>query len=200
MNYITIGREFGSRGREIGKLIGEKLSIPCYDKEFIDVVAEKSGANAKFIETLDEKGFAKFFNSIIINNIPIGTQVPNYYKIPMNDQLFILQSDLLKELSKRGNCIFVGRCADFLLSKCDILSVFIHAPIEKRIEYIIGKYKITLYEAKNLVKKIDKKRKEYYNHYTSKKWGNADSYHLSVDSSKFSIESIADIIIEAYKK
>lgn len=197
MKYIAIGRQYGSGGRNIGKKVAEKLNIPIYDSELITLASQKSGISANFIETLDEKGVASFFHSLISS--PMGVVIPNYYNLTTNDQLFFLQSDIIKELAKKGDCIFVGRCADYILDGQDILNVFIHAPIEYRKEVIGKRYNVSQEEALSRVQKIDKKRKAYYNHYTSKKWGEVNSYHLSIDSSKIENDSIVDIIIKAFE-
>ncbi len=197
MNYITIGRQYGSGGRNLGKAIAEKLGIPIYDSELITLASQKSGISATYIEALDEKGVASFFHSLISS--PMGVVIPNYYNLTTNDQLFFLQSDIIKELAKKGECIFVGRCADYILDSVNTLNVFIHAPIDYRKEVIKTRYNISAEEALSKVQKIDKKRKAYYNHYTSKKWGDVMSYDLSIDSSKIAHDKIIDIIITAFR-
>lgn len=197
MKYITIGRQYGSGGRNIGKDLAKKLGLPIYDTELITLASQKSGISADFIETLDEKGIASFFHSLISS--PIGLVVPNYYNLTTNDQLFFLQSDIIKELAKKGKSIFVGRCADYILEGDDCLSIFIHASIEYRQEEIAKRYNITKEDALSRIQKIDRKRKVYYNHYTSKKWGAVESYNLSIDSSKISYNKIIDIITNAFK-
>lgn len=196
MKYITIGRQYGSGGRNIGKDVAEKLGIPIYDSELITLASQKSGISAEYIETLDEKGTASFFHSLVTS--PMGMAIPNYYNLTTNDQIFFLQSDIIKELAKKGDCIFVGRCADYILEGEDNLSVFIHAPIEYRKEEIAKRYKISGEEALSKLNQIDKKRKVYYNHYTSKKWGDAENYNLAIDSSRITHDKIVDIIISAF--
>ena len=199
MKYITIGRQYGSGGRQIGKILSEKLNIPVYDTELITLASQKSGISAEYIEALDEQGTASFFHFLLINSSPIGSVIPNYYNMTTNDQLFFLQSDIIKELAKKGDCIFVGRCADYILEKQDILNVFIYAPLEYRAKVIAKRYNVSEDEALSRAQKIDRKRKAYYNHYTSKKWGEVESYHLSLDAARLGQEKIIDIIIKAFK-
>lgn len=199
MKYITIGRQYGSGGRLIGKELASKLEIPFYDKELIDLASQKSGISTEYIESLDEKGTANFFHSLMMNATPMGAIMPNYFNITTNDQLFFLQSDIIKELAKKGDCIFVGRCADYILENSNVLNVFIHAPLEFRAKEIAKRYEISESKAMDNIKKIDKKRKGYYNHYTSKQWGYVENYDLAIDSSKFDKDTIIDLIIKGYK-
>lgn len=199
MKHITIGRQFGSGGRSIGKKVAERLGMPFYDRELIMLVSQKSGVSAKYIESLDEKGTASFFHSLVLNATPAGAIMPNYFNISTNDQLFILQSEIIKELAKKTSSIFIGRCADYVLEGENILNVFIHAPHNFRLQNIARRYSISHKEAEYRLNKIDKKRKAYYNHYTSRKWGNVENYHLAIDSSKIPEDKIVEIIINAYK-
>ncbi|MFW5780305.1 MAG: AAA family ATPase [Bacillota bacterium] len=199
MKHITIGRQYGSGGRNIGKKVAEKLGMPVYDRELIMLASQKSGVSAKYIESLDEKGTANFFHSLVINAAPTGAIMPNYFNITTNDQLFILQSEIIKELAKKTGSIFIGRCADYVLEDENILSIFIHAPYNFRLKNIAQRDAKSYKQAEDKLNKIDKKRKSYYNHYTNKKWGDVENYHLAIDSSKISEEKIVEIIIEAYK-
>lgn len=207
MKHITIGRQYGSGGRAIGKKIAEKLNIAYYDTELIHLASHKSGMSKEYIESLDEKGTASLFNSLMMNSIPFTNvmpytpiyTMPMYYSTITNDQLFRLQSEIILELALKGSAIFVGRCADYVLRDKDILSIFIHAPKNVREENIVKVYQCDKNEAVHRIKTIDKKRKEYYNYYTSKEWSAVDSYHLSIDSSKFSDDEIVDLIAKAYK-
>lgn len=200
MKYITIGRQYGSGGRLIGKELATRLGIPFYDKELIELASQKSGISKDYIESLDEKGTANFFHSLMMNATPMGAIMPNYFNITTNDQLFFLQSDIIKELAKKGNCIFVGRCADYILENSNVMNIFIHAPLDYRVQEITKRYELTESEAMDSVKKIDKKRKSYYNHYTSNQWGNVENYDLAIDSSKFDKDTIIDLIVKGFSK
>jgi cytidylate kinase len=200
MKYITIGRQYGSGGRLIGKELSERLGIPCYDSELIQLASAESGISPEYIESLDEKGTANFFHALMINATPMGTIMPNYFNMTTNDQLFFLQSEIIKELAKKGDAIFVGRSADFVLEGKNTLNIFIHAPEEYRINALAARNEITKNEAASRIKKIDKKRKSYYNHYTSKNWSQATNYHLTIDSSKFEQAIIVDLVIKAFNQ
>lgn len=198
MKYITIGRQYGSGGRLIGKELSERLGIPCYDSELIQLASVKSGISPEYIESLDEKGTASFFHALMLNSNPMGAIMPNYFNMTTNDQLFFLQSEIIKELAKKGDAIFVGRCADFVLEGKKALNIFIHAAKEYRVKALADRNEITESEASNRIQKIDKKRRSYYNHYTSKRWSDATNYDLSIDSSKFEQAIIIELISKLF--
>lgn len=205
MKYITIGRQYGSGGRDIGLMLSERLSIPYYDNELIHMASERSGLSKKDIESLDEKGRASLLQSIFANNMPmsmspLGMEMPYYLNITTSDRIYILQSEIIRELARKESAIFVGRCADYVLKDKKILNVFIHAPIEYRIDKLCDKYKIKRDEAMGRIKKIDKQRTAYYNYFTNKQWSSVESYHMTIDSSRFDHDSVADIVIQAYNK
>lgn len=197
---ITIGRQFGSGGREIGQKISGALNIPFYDDEIIALAAEKSGMSSSVLKTVDEKA-GSFLYSLSISTTPFGANASPIYEMPINDKLFLAQSEVIKDLAIKGSCVIVGRCADYVLrAQPHILSVFIRADIEHRINR-----KRPLNEGlaenklKELILKTDKKRASYYNYYTSKKWGYAESYNLTIDSGLFGSDRTADIVVSAYK-
>lgn len=208
MKYITIGRQYGSGGRDIGKKLSEKLNIPYYDNELIQIASERSGLSEENIESLDEKGRANILQTVFANGLPItttmayppvGADMPYYFNITTSEQLFVLQSNIIKELAKKESAIFIGRCADYVLKDKDTLDIFIHAPVDKRMCKLCEKYEIDDGEAKKRIKKIDKKRRSYYNHFTNKLWSDVESYHMTIDSSKFEEDAIVDMIEDAYK-
>lgn len=209
MKHITIGRQYGSGGRDIGKRLSEKLKIPYYDNELIQIASDRSGLSREDIESLDERGRANVLQTLFSNGLPvpttmhyppIGSDMPYYFSITTSDQLFALQRDIIKELSKKGSAIFIGRCADYILKDQDSLDIFIHAPLDNRVGKLCDKYDIDINEAKKRVKKIDKKRRSYYNYFTDKLWSDVESYHLTIDSSKFDEDVIVNMVAEAYKK
>lgn len=197
---ITIGRQYGSGGREIGHTLGKVLNIPVYDKELLDLASEKSGMSREYLEKLDEQGTASFFQSLVFNATLIGNVATNYY-IPMNDQLFILQSEMIVELATKSDCIIIGRCADDVLKdKFKLIKVFITGNLECRIKKVMERHNKTCEEAKQEVAKIDKKRASYYDYYTRQSWQNISNYDISLNSSKFSINEIVDILAALYRK
>jgi len=187
---ITIGREFGSGGREIGLKLAEKLNIPFYDKELIVHTAEKSNLEQSIIEHYDEKHAFPAFSSSNIFDI---------YQMPMSDRVYIAQAEVIREIAKKGSCIIVGRCADFILDdEPDCFKIFIHAPMHEKIErkrsVLPGKSDS---EIESHIRKIDKKRARYYTYYTDRTWGMSLTYNLSIDSSVLGIDGTVELISQA---
>ena len=198
---IAIGRQFGSGGREIGHLVAKKLGIDYYDKELLTEAAKSSGMNCDFFEAADERS-PKFFSNLIA--FSAGYHGGSYLvgSTPISsDNIYRKQSEVILALAKRSNCVIMGRTADYILrDEPNTISVFIHASMEQRLERIMKRdHCKSLEEARVLAEKKNKLRAEYYNFYTEKRWGDAQSYDLSIDSSKLSIEATADIIVQYVK-
>lgn len=198
---ITIARQVGSGGREVGELVAKNLGIDYHDKSLISMAAEKSGLSPEVLHNTDEKATPSFLYSIAMGGmgmVPFTHGMP--YDTPINDRLFVLQSGIIEELAKDHSCVFIGRCADFVLRDFDnVLKVFIYANPEKRAETIAKRNDISLAEARNLATKLDKKRSSYYGYYTSKKWGRSENYDLMIDTTKIGTEGAAKIIEEYVK-
>lgn len=198
---ITIARQVGSGGREVGELVAKNLGIDYHDKSLINMAAEKSGLSPEVLHNTDEKATPSFLYSIAMGGmgmVPFSHGMP--YDTPINDRLFVLQSGIIEELAKSHSCVFIGRCADFVLRDFDnVLRVFVYADIEKRAETIAKRNDISISEAKNLAAKLDKKRSNYYGYYTSKKWGRSENYDLMIDTTKIGVEGAAKIIEEYVK-
>ncbi|MDR2086723.1 MAG: cytidylate kinase-like family protein [Dysgonamonadaceae bacterium] len=186
-NYvITIGRQLGSGGKQIGELLSRKLGIPCYDKELILIASRESGLGKEFFEKFDEKNSFSFFSNIF---------TPHSGNYLCNETLFGIQSDVIKKLAEKESCIFVGRCADYILRNHPrLLSIFIHANFNDRIGRIIAKKNCTEKDAKSLLEQTDRKRAEYYNYYSNKLWGMSTSYDLCVNSSVLGIEETTEFL------
>ena len=198
---ITIARQVGSGGREVGELVAKNLGIDYHDKSLISMAAEKSGLSPEVLHNTDEKATPSFLYSIAMGGmgmVPFTHGMP--YDTPINDRLFVLQSGIIEELAKSHSCVFIGRCADFVLRDFDnVLRVFVYADIEKRAETIAKRNDISISEARNLATKLDKKRSNYYGYYTSKKWGRSENYDLMIDTTKIGVEGAARIIEEYVK-
>lgn len=193
---ITIGRQFGSGGRAIGKLIAEKLGIPFYDKEIIKHIAEESGYSPEIINHYDEKPTNSFLYSLSLGAYTYGNTVTGIPEMPMSDKIFMVQSDVIKGLAKKGPCVIIGRCAESVLKdEFDIFSVFIHADIDARMLRVAEYEKITSDQAFDLIKKSDKKRASYHNYYSELKWGDATSYDICINS-KIGFENAAQVIVD----
>lgn len=193
---ITIGRQFGSGGREIADIIAKKLDIPLYDKEMLAIGAKDSGICQELFESHDEKPTNSFLYSLVMDTYSMGYSSNTYTDMPLNHKVFLAQFDAIKKIANQGPCVLVGRCADYALeSYANCLSVFIHADLDSRVRRIARIYDLTDGKAKDTILKSDKKRATYYNYYTNKKWGAAESYELCLDSSKLGIQGTADAII-----
>jgi len=198
-NYtITIGRQLGSGGKRIGKLLAQRLNIPCYDKELLHMASLESGLGKDVFEDFDEKSsysaFGKYFG---YRSGFMGYNEINYL---CNETLFKIQSDVIRKLAEKESCIFIGRCADYILRdvpKC--LKIFVCADMTDRINRIAEDEKLTKKEAQARIAENDKKRPSYYSYYSNKVWGMAASYDLCISSSYMSLEEIADLIVEQVK-
>ena len=192
---ITIGRQCGSGGKMIGQKIAEKLGVKCYDKELLTRAAKESGLCEELFETHDEKPTSSFLYSLVMDTYSLGYTTSAYMDMPINHKIFLAQFDTIKKLAKEESCVIVGRCADYALEERDnVLNVFIYADKKVRAERASKEYGLTAKNIEDAVNKIDKKRANYYNFYSGKKWGAAESYNICVDSGKFGIDKTVDII------
>ena len=179
---ITIGRQYGSAGREIGYKVADELGIKLYDKEMLNRAAKESGICQELFETHDEKPTNSFLYSLVMDTYSFGYSSGSYTDMPINHKVFLAQFDAIKKIAEEGPCILVGRCADYALEGYDnVLSLFIHANLDARIRRIL---------------KTDKQRSSYYNYYSNKKWSSADSYDICLDSSVLGIDGTAEAIIK----
>jgi len=198
---FTIGRQFGSAGRRVGSELAKKLGIPFYDKELISLSAKDSGLNEAIVEKADEKAASSIFQSLMIGTNPFGafpmaTSNLGLPDLPINDRIFLIQCDAIRKIAEKGSCVIVGRCADYVLreEKNRLLSVFIHAPMDVRCERAVSLYNVPQKKATQECIKNDRARAHYYNYFTDNKWGDADNYDLSIDSSILGIEDTAELI------
>ena len=193
---ITIGRQSGSGGRVIGEMLAKELGIPFYDKELLDHAANHSGICRELFENHDEKPTNSFLYSLVMDTYSFGYSSAGFTDMPMNHKIFLAQFEAIKKLAEEGPCVMVGRCADYALAdNPNLFSVFIHANMDWRINRISAKYLKSAKEAKELIQKTDKSRSSYYNYYTNKKWGDAASYNLCVDSSRLGVEGTVKMLL-----
>ncbi len=192
---ITIGRQFGSGGREIGEKLAQKLGCSFYDKNLIILAAEKGGMSHEALSNADEKATNPWLYAAMTQT----GQTSFGGSISTNDTLFNLQSDIIKEIAKTENAVIVGRCSDYILRNEDVqlLNVFIYAPDSARVKRIAERMNVTEQQALQLIKKNDKQRKCYYDFYTDKKWSAHASYDLTIDSNRFGIDGTVEIIAKA---
>ena len=189
---ITIGRQYGSGGREIGEKLANDLGIPFYDNKLLEIAAKDSGISKEFFEENDEKPV----NSLLY----ILSNTYSDDNLPFNHKLFLAQFDAVKKVAAEGACVIVGRCADYALKDTDnCVNIFIHASIESRIERAVHEYQVPEKKAQEVILRIDKQRSSYYNFYTCQKWGRVENYDLSIDSSVLSIEKSVELIKDFIK-
>ena len=197
---ITIGRECGSAGREIGYKVAKEFGIKLYDKEMLARAAKESGICEEIFESHDEKPTSSFLYSLVMDTYSMGYSGNTYTDMPINHKVFLAQFDAIKKIADEGPCILVGRCADYALeSYKNVVSVFIHADLDARIRRIARIYNLTDAKAKDMILKTDKKRAGYYNYYTNKKWSDSKSYELCLTSSELGIDGTANAIIDYVK-
>ncbi len=197
---ITIGRQFGAGGRELGKELARILGYEYYDKELLTQAAVSAGLNPELFERADEKA-PSFISGLFSFNHGSSTYSIYAGSTPISDEsIYGAQADLIRHLAETRDCIIVGRTADYVLrNHPDVLSVFVHSPIEKRVERIIKRRsdtesKLTPAQATSMARKIDRLRANYYNFYTDLTWGEAATYHMTFDSSRMPIPTIAQVI------
>ena len=180
---ITISREYGSGGRYIGKLVAEQLGIKLYDKEIITKLSEQTGLSTEYIKTHEQK-------SSPLDNINNGY----YYNLNNNDELFIKESELIKELSKES-CVIIGRCADYILKdEKNITKIFIYNDMKSKIKRATKYYKLDKNKAEKEINKINKLRSNHYKHYTGKIWNDPENYDLCINSDTLGVEETANLI------
>ena len=173
------------------------MDIKLYDKEMLDRAAKESGICQELFETHDEKPTNSFLYSLVMDTYSLGYTSGSYTDMPINHKVFLAQFDAIKKIADEGPCILVGRCADYALEEYDnVISLFIHAGLDARICRIARIYDLTDAKAKDLIIKTDKKRASYYNYYSNKKWGAADSYDMCLNSSMLGIDGTAEAIIK----
>lgn len=195
---ITIGRQFGSAGREIGELIGKELNIPVYDKELLSRAAKESGFCEEMMEIHDERPTSSFLYNLVMDTYSFGYNASSFGDMPISHKIFLAQFDTIKKIANEGPCVIIGRCADYALSEYDnVLNTFIYGDDDVKIKRIMEKYELTEAKAKDMIVKKDKQRQSYYNYYSSKKWGRADTYDLCINSSMFGVEGTKNLIIQA---
>ncbi len=199
---ITISRQFGSGGHEVGEKLSEQLGIPFYDKALIAMAAKESGFSEEVFAAADEKATSSLLYSMVMGSYAFGSRIPGLNEMPINDKLFIIQADIIKKAAEQGPCVIIGRCADYILREHEnCLNVFVHADKSARVKRVTEK-QLCGEERKipDFVAKKDKQRANYYNFYTNNRWDDLLNYDLTIDTSRFSIDMAVALIIDAAKK
>lgn len=195
---INIGRQLGSGGKAVAQIVAQRLSVNVYDKQLINLAAEQSGLCPEWFERADEKASKGMFSTLIgYLRAPFAGDDSSITDVLSNDALFKFQSDVIRDLAARESCVFVGRCADYILRDHPrSVNIFIAGDRRDRRDRLCLQLGITPAEAEALMDKTDDKRASYYNYYSSGTWGEAATYHLCVDSSVLGIEGTADLVLD----
>ncbi|MFI3206232.1 MAG: cytidylate kinase-like family protein [Clostridia bacterium] len=194
---ITIARQHGSGGRSVGIMLSEKLGIKHFDKKLIAIAAKKSGFSEEVFKQADEKACNSLLYSMVMGNYPFS-RYGTAPEMPINDKLFIMQTNIIREAAEEGPCVVIGRCGDYILREHpNVLNIFIHADKEDRVKRLVDRGDISREKAPDYISKVDKQRANYYNFYTNKDWGHFANYDLVLNSSTFSTEQCAEIVINA---
>lgn len=195
---ITIGRQYGSGGREIGKRVSEILGIPYYDKELIELAAKEGGMSSEVFSTMDEKPTNSLLYTMATSGSMYGgLRYTPQTELPLSDKLFILSSRVIREIAEKGSCVIIGRCGDYVLREDkDLTSVYIHAPLGKRMERIVRLYEEPVDKAEQIIQKMDKQRSQYYSYFTGRNWNDMANYHLCFSSGVLGVEASANFIVK----
>jgi len=187
---ITIAREYGSGGRLIAQKVAELLNLTYYDNEIIDLAAQELGFDINTIRKAAQERSSGF----------LYTMVGGSFQMPLNDQVFATQSKVIRHLASNDSCIIVNGCADYVLEDFDnVLRIFVHAPLESRVKRVVEEYKEDHEDATKYVRSMDKKRSNYYNYYTTNKWGQLKNFDLTINSD-YGLDECAEIIADMYRK
>ena len=189
---ITIGRQHGSSGREIARLLAEKLNYKCYDKEIVDEAANHSDFSRDLIDAFDEKRMSAF----ILHAGGYGLNE----NFRLNMQVVSAQFEAMRNIAEKGNCIFVGRCADYILrDHDDLISVFILGDMDERLKCLERRQGLDEVEARKKIKEVDKDRSSFYRYYSDQTWGDAQNYDMCVNSAKLGVEGTVQVILDYIK-
>ena len=196
---INVGRQLGSGGLVIAKRLAGDLGCNFYDKELLNLAAKESGFSEKFFEQNDEK--KGFFRSLFHMHAPFVSDSNFYNNKLSQESLFQFQSDAIRKAAKEHSCVFVGRCADYVLRDFDnTMSLFVTADLDERVERICERHKCDADEARKIIENKESSRASYYNYYTGKVWGHATSYDLCVNSSLLGMEGTVEFVKEFIRR
>ena len=193
---ITIARQYGSGGREIGERIAEILNIPLYDKQIITDAAAKGNIDEKVLAKNDEAAANSLLYTLAVGSNVVGSAMTFGYKMPINDKLFLLQSEVIKDYAAKGSCVIIGRCADYVLrDEENLFRVFVYGDTPHRIERVKQRHpEVRSGQIVDIINKTDRRRSSYYHFYTGNKWGKYDNYDMAINSSTLGIEGAAQMI------
>ena len=194
---ITIGRQYGSGGREIGKKLAEYFDIAYYDNELLSRAAKESGFCEEMLENHDERPTSSFLYNLVMDTYSFGYNASHFVDMPISHKVFLAQFDTIKKIASEGPCVIVGRCADYALNDMkNCVHIFIYGDEDTKVKRIMKKYDMDAAKAKDTCIKKDRQRQSYYNYYSSKKWGRADSYDLCINSNVLGVEVTVKLLTQ----
>ncbi|MCI8559846.1 MAG: cytidylate kinase-like family protein [Dorea sp.] len=198
---ITIGRQFGSGGHEIGNLLATRLDIPLYDNNLVRMVAKKLDIREETARAVDETTLNNFLAGYVLAPMEYSRNADSIETIqPLNEQVYELQTEIIRKLAKRGPCVIVGRCADYVLKDYEnCIDVFICADKEERIKRIAKRYDMSKRKAVDKIAKVDRERRYYYESHTGQEWGSKDTHQIVLNASRLGIERMVDVLEMIYK-
>ena len=192
---ITIGRQFGSGGREIGEKLAKAYDIPYYDRELLARAAKESGFCEEILQNHDERPTNSFLYNLVIDTYSFGYNSSSFVDMPISQKVFLAQFDTIKKIADEGPAVIVGRCADYALDGRDnVINLFIYADEDFKVDRIKNLYTLDEFKARDMINKKDKQRQSYYNYYTNRKWGKATSYDLCINSAVLGIDGTVRLI------
>ena len=196
---INVGRQVGAGGQEIGRMLAKDFEAKFYDRELLNLAAKESGFSEKFFKQNDEKkGFLRGLLNVQMPHLSGGNLYGSDFS---QERLFQFQSDAIRKAAQEGSCVFLGRCADYVLRDFDnVVNVFITASMDFRVQLVSKVKEIDAEHARKLIEHVESRRAQYYNYYTGKKWGAAESYDLCVDASILGLEETEQLIAEFIRK
>ena len=195
---ITIERQYGSGGSIIGKIAAGKLGINCYNRQILEMTAERCGISAEYLESAEESVPTSFIYSLLLSANPSRSMEDN---LPLSDKVFIMESKIITEIAeKEKEFVLVGRCGSYILEEKGCFSVYIYAPHETRVKRAVEEYGLAPNKAENILKKADKRRETFFNVNTGRSWQDKDIYSLCLNSAELGDELCAEIIVKAYQE
>lgn len=194
---VTIGREYGSGGKEIGEKLAAKLGFNFYNKNLITETAKKTGIDEKLFEDVDERQKESFWYTLAMGMLSSSDSLNSLTEIPTNEKLILEQFKTIEQIAETENCVIVGRCSNHILkNRKNVINIFVYAPLENKIERISRLYNLDEKEAKKQIAKVEKERRTYYNYFTNGEWGSKNDYDLCIDSSKLEIDEIVNFLYD----
>ena len=195
---ITIARQFGSGGHEVGERLSKRLRIPLYDRSLVEMAARELQLSPVSVEKVDESALHSFLRTY---HVPEDPKEAARYGLPLTDNTYLVQTALIKRLAAQGPCIIVGRCGGFILRGDEgLIDIFLCASRKDRIARIMERYKITERDAASAVRSTDNRRKQYYETYTREEWGSIESHQMMMNVSMMGMDRVVDVIAGIYEK